>query len=149
MRYVLDKGRIKLASAFLDIVDKDAAPDTGDIGLGSTRNRFPGDMITVTWSGSGYGDDQRVALASVAQSDFTWIDAHMVGDEKRQHFTLPDETGNYEVPYFDISNTQVVSRTIIKSVHKRDPAMNRMLRIVCSDCGLRLEISKNGEHHES
>src|SRR5699024_2951657 len=94
VRYMLNKGRATLASTSLEVVDEEAALDSGGIGLQVPETVSAGDTITATWSGSGDGDDQRVTLAQVGQSDFTWIEAHKVDDDKQQQFTLPDEAAD-------------------------------------------------------
>ena len=55
-----------------------------------------------------------MALASKDQADFTWIDVKKVNEGKMLEFSMPDEAGDYEVRYLDVSQRAVLGRSIIK-----------------------------------
>ncbi|WP_417260524.1 VWA domain-containing protein [Celeribacter sp.] len=113
IRYVLDQGNKTLASASLEVVGADAPLDDG-AGLSAPETASTGEVITVTWTGSGEGADQRIALAHKDQPDFSWISAQKVGEGKSMELTMPDEPGLYEVRYLDITNRELLGRSVVE-----------------------------------
>ena len=113
VRYVLDNGGKTLASSMLEVVPVDAPLNAG-VQIEAPATASPGTTVTVHWSGTGDGQDQRIVLAEDSAADFTWISAHKVDEATSQEFTLPGQPGRYEVRYLDISNTSVLGRAIIR-----------------------------------
>lgn len=113
LRYVLEEGKRTLATHKLEVVSADAALDLG-AGLKVPSRAAAGASITVTWSGGSNGDDQRIAIATLDQADFSWIDAHKVGAEKSQVLKMPEQPGRYEVRYLDLSANQLLGRAIVE-----------------------------------
>src|SRR5699024_5977255 len=103
VRYVLDQDNVTLASTQVEVVPADAALSAG-ANLEVPAQATPGATITVTWTGGGDGDDQRISLAKADAADFTWIEVHAANADKSLQFTMPDESGRYEVRYLDVSN---------------------------------------------
>ena len=112
VRYVLDEGSKTLASTPVEIVAADAPLDDG-AGLNVPASAAPGETIGVSWTIEADDADRRVALALADAPDFTWISAHRVGGERKTEITLPDEPGQYEVRFLDISSQKVLGRAMI------------------------------------
>ncbi len=113
IRYVLDEGRVTLASAMLEVVVSNAPIDHG-AGLSAPTEATPGSTITVTWTGGGEGADQRITLAGRDQTDFGWISAQKIAAEKSIEITLPNEPGLYEVRFLDLTNQAVLGRSVVE-----------------------------------
>lgn len=122
VRYVLDKGKVTLASQTIEVVGADAALSSG-ASLQAPAEAAPGDTITVTWTGGADSEDQRVSLAKADAADFTWIEVHPANADKSLQFTIPDEPGRYEIRYLDISNMKVLGRAIVTVTAPLDPAL--------------------------
>lgn len=113
IRYVLQQGDRTISSQMLEVVAADAPLDDG-AGLVVPSNASPGESVSVSWTGGGDSADQRITLARANQADFSWIEAHRVGDETMLEFTMPDEPGRYEVRYLDIAGQVVLGRAILE-----------------------------------
>ncbi|GAW36256.1 von Willebrand factor type A domain protein [Roseovarius sp. A-2] len=113
LRYVLEQGRRTLASAPLEVVGADAPLDDG-AGLSVPETAAPGATIKVTWTGESDSTDQRIALARKDQPDFSWISVQKVGVEKALDLTMPDEAGLYEVRFLDVSDHELLGRSIVE-----------------------------------
>ena len=112
IRYVLEEGKLTIASATLEVVHADAPLDDG-AGLSVPESAAPGQTITVTWTGESESADQRIALARSEQPDFSWISVQSVPAEKSMELTIPDEAGLYEVRFLDVAGRQVLGRVIV------------------------------------
>ncbi|MBV0914113.1 hypothetical protein, partial [Anianabacter salinae] len=112
VRYRLDEGRRIIAAVPLEVVAADAPLDDG-AGLSAPEAAAPGETITVSWTIAPDDADRRVALARADAPDFTWILAHPVGTETETEITLPDEAGQYEVRFLDLSSQSVLGRSIV------------------------------------
>jgi Ca-activated chloride channel homolog len=113
IRYVLQEGASTVASLMLEVVGADAPLDDG-AGLVVPSQASPGETITVSWSGSADSADQRISLARADQADFSWIEAHRIGEQTTLELTMPDEPGRYEVRYLDIGGQTVLGRAIVE-----------------------------------
>ncbi|AVX06107.1 hypothetical protein MXMO3_03604 (plasmid) [Maritalea myrionectae] len=113
VRYVLREGRVVLARDRVEVVDADAPLDEG-AGLSVPEQAAPGKIISVSWTGGSESEDQRISLARVDQADFSWIEAKPAGVEQAVQFTMPDDPGNYEVRYLDLSEGIVLGRAVVK-----------------------------------
>ena len=113
IRYVLQEGDRTVSSRMLEVVGADAPLDDG-VGLVVPSQASPGETITVSWSGGAGSADQRVSLARADQADFSWIEAHRIGEETRLELSMPDAPGRYEVRYLDISEQTVLGRAIVE-----------------------------------
>ena len=113
VRYVLDAGRRTLASAQVEVVDANAALDTGG-SLDVPETAAPGEEVQVSWRSSSASDRQRIALAESAQADFTWIEAQPADNEPPLFFTMPEKPGLYEFRLLDLAGPSVLSRAIIE-----------------------------------
>ena len=113
VRYVLDSGRRTLATAQVEVIGEKAALDVG-ASLDVPKTAEPGARVDVGWSGGTDDADQRIALAKADQSDFTWIEAHKVGNEPPMRFTMPQEPGWYEFRFLDIGGQAVLSRAMVE-----------------------------------
>jgi len=112
-RYVLDKGRVTLASGAVEVVPKDAPLASGAT-LNVPATAAPGATIAVSWTGGSDSSGQRVSLAKAGAADFTWIAVAAANADKSLQFTLPVEPGRYEIRYLDISNMKVPGRAIVQ-----------------------------------
>ena len=113
IRYVLQEGDRTVSSRMLEVVGADAPLDDG-VGLVVPSQASPGETIIVSWSGGAGSADQRVSLARADQADFSWIEAHRIGEETRLELSMPDAPGRYEVRYLDISEQTVLGRAIVE-----------------------------------
>ncbi|QQM32856.1 VWA domain-containing protein (plasmid) [Martelella lutilitoris] len=113
IRYVLQEGDRTVSSRMLEVVGADAPLDDG-VGLVVPVQARPSETITVSWSGGADSADQRVSLARADQADFSWIEAHRIGEETTLELSMPDEPGRYEVRYLDISGQAVLGRAIVE-----------------------------------
>src|SRR5690606_23215237 len=112
-RYMLNEGSRTLARHDLEVVAADAPLDEG-AGLDVPAEARAGEVITISWSGGGDSADQRISLARADQADFSWIEAHRVGDENNLELRMPDEAGTYEVRFLDISSRKVLGRALVE-----------------------------------
>ena len=113
IRYVLQEGARTLASRALEIVGAQAPLDDG-AGLTVPSQASAGETISVSWTGGSDSPDQRISLARADQADFSWINAHRVGDQTSMELTMPDEAGRYEVRYLDVTGRTVLGRAIVE-----------------------------------
>ena len=113
IRYVLQEGARTVSSRILEVVGADAPLDDG-AGLVVPSQAGPGETIAVSWSGSADSADQRISLARADQADFSWIEAHRIGEETALELTMPNEPGRYEIRYLDISGQAVLGRAIVE-----------------------------------
>ena len=113
IRYVLQEGARTLASRALEIVGAQAPLDDG-AGLTVPSQASAGETISVSWTGGSDSPDQRISLARADQADFSWINAHRVGDQTSMELTMPDEAGRYEVHYLDVTGRTVLGRAIVE-----------------------------------
>ncbi|UJF24874.1 VWA domain-containing protein [Suttonella sp. R2A3] len=113
LRYVLNEGLRTLAHTPVEVVNADAALDSG-AGLNVPTQGKVGESVSVSWSVNSEGANHRIAIAEASAADFTWLEAHQVSGNASQEFTLPDTPGRYEVRYSDLGNTAVLGRSIIE-----------------------------------
>ncbi|TQM94379.1 vWA domain-containing protein [Roseinatronobacter monicus] len=113
LRYILDEGRITLGQHTFEVVDAMAALGDG-VMLTVPETATPGASITVTWSGSTDGADQRIALARADQALFTWISAEPIEELTEITFTMPEEPGYYEIRFLDLNAQDVLSSARIE-----------------------------------
>ncbi|RDD99791.1 VWA domain-containing protein [Paracoccus pantotrophus] len=113
IRYVLQEGARTVSSLMLEVVGADAPLDDG-AGLVIPSQARPGETINVSWSGGADSADQRISLARADQADFSWIEAHRIGEETTLELTMPNEPGRYEVRYLDIGGQAVLGRAIVE-----------------------------------
>ncbi|TEA79327.1 vWA domain-containing protein [Allopusillimonas ginsengisoli] len=113
IRYVLDQDGSVQARHNLEVVAADSALSSGAV-LTVPAQASPSQAVTMSWTGGSDSKDQRVALASKDQADFTWIDAKKINEAKALEFNMPEEPGDYEVRYLDVSQRAVLGRAIIK-----------------------------------
>ena len=113
LRYILDEGRITLGQHTFEVVDAMAALGDG-VMLTVPETATPGASITVTWSGSTDGADQRIALARADQALFTWISAEPIEELIEVTFTMPEEPGYYEIRFLDLNAQDVLSSARIE-----------------------------------
>ncbi|WP_170162096.1 vWA domain-containing protein [Paracoccus siganidrum] len=113
IRYVLQEGARTVSSLMLEVVGADAPLDDG-AGLVLPSQARPGETINVSWSGGADSADQRISLARADQADFSWIEAHRIGEETTLELTMPNEPGRYEVRYLDIGGQAVLGRAIVE-----------------------------------
>jgi Ca-activated chloride channel family protein len=113
IRYVLQEGARTVSSRTLEVVGTDAPLDDG-AGLVVPSQVSTGETITVSWTGSVDSADQRISLARADQADFSWIEAHRIGEETTLELTMPNEPGRYEVRYLDIGGQAVLGRAIVE-----------------------------------
>src|SRR5699024_1847249 len=67
VRYLLDQGKVMMASETVEVVDADAPLDDG-AGLKAPEQASPGETINVSWTRNAEGDE-RIALAEAEQPD--------------------------------------------------------------------------------
>ncbi|HZJ94181.1 MAG TPA: VWA domain-containing protein [Thiopseudomonas sp.] len=113
VRYIMDAGHKTLATAPLEVVAATASLDAG-VGLSVPASAAVGEVIEVTWTHSDPSKDQRIALARSSQADFTWISAQSIAEENSIALTMPEQKGFYEVRFIDISEREVLARSIIE-----------------------------------
>ena len=112
VRYMLDQDRATMATVNIEVVDADAPLDDG-AGLQAPAQAKTGETLTATWSRDSEGDE-RIALAQDDQPDFSWISAEKAGEDQKLELTMPDKAGTYEIRYLDITNREVLGRTLVK-----------------------------------
>lgn len=112
-RYILDEGRATLGRHVFEVVDAMAALGD-DVMLTVPEAANPGETITVSWSGSTDGANQRIALARADQALFTWISAEPIEEVSEVTFTMPEEAGFYEIRFLDLNAQDVLSRARIE-----------------------------------
>ncbi len=113
IRYVLNQGNRTLARHDVEVVGATAALSDGVV-LSAPADAAPGEIITISWTGSADSADQRIALARADQADFSWIAAHRLDSETEYSLTLPDQPGWYEIRYLDVTARKVLGRTMIE-----------------------------------
>lgn len=113
LRYILAAGKKILARSPLEVVDTNAPLDYG-AGLSVPPTAALGETITVSWTGTPDGSDQRIALALKEKPDFSWIDVQSVGEEKTMEFTLPEEAGLYEIRFLDVAGRKLLGRSVVE-----------------------------------
>ena len=112
LRYVLNEGRRVLARQTIEVLGADAQLQSGAT-LSAPDTGTPGATISVGWSGGADSADQRVTLARAEQAIFTWISAVRITGEGPVEVTLPNEPGDYELRFLDVSGQQVMARKVI------------------------------------
>jgi len=113
IRYVLNEGSKTIATTMIEVVDENAAIDTGG-SLDAPETAAPGASVTVGWTSSSQSERQRISLARRDQADFTWITAQKLGSEASLSFAMPQEPGFYEFRLLDLAASSVLSRSIIE-----------------------------------
>lgn len=113
LRYVLDQGKKVLARRQIEVLEADAALEKG-ASLTAPETASPGATVEVAWSVDNPASGQRISLAREDQALFTWIDAVEVGDAPKVSLTMPEEPGNYELRFLDLSSKSVLARRVIR-----------------------------------
>ena len=112
LRYILREGGRVLARQPIEVLDADAALNSG-AELTAPDTAAPGSTIEVGWSVDATSADQRITIAAADQAIFTWIEAVKITGEPPVSLTLPDEPGSYELRFLDVSNQAVLARKVI------------------------------------
>ena len=112
IRYVLREGRRALARHMVEVLPEDAALNTG-AELTAPDAVQAGTMIEVGWSVAQTSADQRITLARADQAIFTWITAVPAADGPPVSIPAPDEPGEYELRFLDVTNREVLARKVI------------------------------------
>ena len=112
LRYILREGGRVLARQPVEVLDADAALNSG-AELTAPDTAGPGSTIEVGWTVEASSADQRITIAAADQAIFTWIEAVKITGEPPVSLTLPDDPGIYELRFLDVSNQQVLARKVI------------------------------------
>lgn len=113
VRYHLESESRVMARHPVEVLAADAPMDDG-AGLSVPGSGKPGETVTVTWNGGLESGDRRVAFARVDQADFSWISAEGIAGRESLEITLPETPGTYEVRFLDVTNREVLGRSIIE-----------------------------------
>ncbi len=113
VRYVLEEGRRTLASQTIEVLAEDAALERG-ASLDAPDSAPAGSTITVDWSVDSASADQRLTIARADQAIFTWVSAVRLEGTSPLDITLPDEPGNYELRFLDLTGQEVLARKPIR-----------------------------------
>jgi len=112
LRYILREGGRVLARQPVEVLDADAALNSG-AELTAPDTAAPGSTIEVGWTVEASSADQRITIAAADQAIFTWIEAVKIAGDPPVSLTLPDDPGIYELRFLDVSNQQVLARKVI------------------------------------
>ncbi|MEQ8432055.1 MAG: VWA domain-containing protein [Roseovarius sp.] len=112
LRYILREGGRVLARQPVEVLDADAALNSG-AELTAPDTAAPGSTIDVGWTVEAESADQRITIAAADQAIFTWIEAVKITGDPPVSLTLPDDPGIYELRFLDVSNQQVLARKVI------------------------------------